>query len=781
MRGAAASSSSARSTRLNRLVAASIRRPFWVLALWGAIAALAAYHAAALRIDTTIGSALDRTSKAWENYERSLALHGGDEFVTVALAPSATPFALESLRAVLDLTERFETIPGVRRVDSLATVPLVRAEPDGSVSVNAGLSRETLNSEATRKAFVEHVRRDRIAPGSLISRNERVLALNLVFDDDVDGNREHTVGAIRAALGDHPGSMVSGVPVVRADVGTRTRAEIALFTPLTLLLVSATLYLVFRRLSAVLIPMAVGGVASLVCLGTMAAAGATFSVSTAILPSVLLALACAYSMHFLAAAVGVDDAEWLTAAVEPVASPVALSAGTTAIGFLAMAINPIGLIRDLAIYGALGVLVVGLACVTLAPALLRLRPLRARTSRGLPEHVGERWAPAIARVATCSPGRVTGVWLILVLVFSAALPQLRVTSDVILWFPEKSEPRVAYQTIRERLSGITPVNVLIESEKGVPVTSERALHVIDALAASLADHPSVGKALAVSDSLRLVHRAFSGTEAAALPEGQSLIDQYLLILDGVEQMDDVVTPDRQSANILLRLDDNASHSIFAVERFVRDWWAQHGIPGFRATTTGIMYEFARAQDEIAWGGLRGLALAVVAIGLVLLVVFRDPMITGLALLSNIPPIGIIFGAIAWLDVPLDAATVCVASIALGIAVDDTVHLVFGFVEERAKGQDTAASLRRSLGDVLPAMVATTVTIVIGFGVLGVSGFSLVRNLGLMLASAGLLCLLGDAFLLPALLVSLEDVIATDDCARRTSLKRRAESVDSVDR
>ena len=95
----------------------------WMVALL-----IASWSLLGLRVDTSIGSALNRTDQSWKIYQRSLDLFGGDEFVAVALAPSAEPLASSSLAAVLDLTERFEALPSIRRVDSLSTVPLdVRA------------------------------------------------------------------------------------------------------------------------------------------------------------------------------------------------------------------------------------------------------------------------------------------------------------------------------------------------------------------------------------------------------------------------------------------------------------------------------------------------------------------------------------------------------------------------------------------------------------------------------------------------------------------------------
>ena len=104
----------------------------------------------------------------------------------------------------------------------------------------------------------------------------------------------------------------------------------------------------------------------------------------------------------------------------------------------------------------------------------------------------------------------------------------------------------------------------------------------------------------------------------------ALAEQYLLLLESLEQLEDLIRFDRSGANILIRADDNGSAGLVGIRDAADAWWHEHGPPGARITTTGIMYEFARAEDEIAYGQLRGLAVALGVISAVLLLIFRSP-------------------------------------------------------------------------------------------------------------------------------------------------------------
>jgi len=184
---------------------------------------------------------------------------------------------------------------------------------------------------------------------------------------------------------------------------------------------------------------------------------------------------------------------------------------------------------------------------------------------------------------------------------------------------------------------------------------------------------------------------------------------------------------------------------------VARWWHENGVPGFQARTTGIMYEFARAEDEIALGQLRGLIFALAAIALTLLLALRRLDLVSIALVPNAIPVVMVFGFMGMAGVALDAGTVIVGSLALGIAVDDTMHLVAAFHDRLRTGLDVPAALDGAIRRVAHPMALTTITVGLGFSLLGFSQFTFTRNLGLLVAGTMAVCLLADLILLPALL------------------------------
>jgi predicted RND superfamily exporter protein len=501
----------------------------------------------------------------------------------------------------------------------------------------------------------------------------------------------------------------------------------------------------------VLLPLGVGGVSVIVLFGTMGWLGIPLSAPTMILPSVLLAIGCAYTMHLLVEVDGHRSIDELQTALLEVSVPVALSGVTTAVGFASTAIVPIEAVQRVGMLGAFGTIVSCAATLGLGGALVSLwrGPDRVNPLLGW---LREKVVLGLLFVIRKRAGSVILFWAVVLGLGIAGAQRLRVESDVVVWFPRGNDVRDAYEAIKERLSGISPINVIVEAPNGETVTEPEVIVAIDALAAYLASQPEIGKVISVADALRELHEGFVGGNAEPLPSERAAIEQYLLLLEGNERLEDVITRDRTAANVLVRVDNNGSRHLSRIADQAERWWSEHGVDGYQARATGIMYEVARAEEAIALGQIQGLGLDVAIIFVILVVALRSLRVAMLALIPNVLPIGLMFGFMGISGIPLDLGTVFVSNLAVGVAVDETIHLVTAFVRMRERGLMPEDALRSAMERVIPALILTTVVIAAGFLVLASSEFRFTRNLGLLTAGVMVLCVASNATLLPALLL-----------------------------
>lgn len=729
------------------LVRSSATRPAIALTVWIAWILVWSPGLFALDVDTSTDSVLDRSGAEWGFYEESQELFGGDEIVVVALV-SAEPFDQKSMGSLNSLSDVLSGIAGVERVDSLTTLPVVRVGESGGVDLTPALTDFDANPDEAVQRAIRLASSDRIIPNTLLSTDGRTIALTVVLKSGTESQHDRILRNIRLALGDSD-ALVSGVPVFRVEANRNTRTEILRFAPLTVLLVSMYLWFAFRSLRAIAVCLAPGVSSTVLVLSWMGLSGVPLSITTMILPSILIALGAAYSMHILIAASGHPDAASIALSFEPVALPLALSGLTTVVGFLSLAFVGIDAVRHVGVCGAAGVLLAVVFTLTATPAMITAFPI-LKNEKLATRLFDKRMSHQIVRLVIVRRPVIFAVCILLGGVLGLGLMNVKVETDVTTWLRRGHPVRDAYEGIRSELSGISPVNLVISSRQGKSVLEPDALVAIDAFVGFLEQQPEVGRAVSVSDPIRQLHQSFSGSDSI-LPQTRMLAEQYMLLLDGVEMMSSVVTPDRSHANILIRVDDNGSSDILSLASRAEAWWRSEGARSYEVNATGIMYEFARAEDEIAYGQIRGLVFALLTVTAVLLLIFRSIPLALVALVPNALPLGVVFGTMGLLGVPIDAGTVLIGGLALGVAVDDTIHLMTHYVQNLQKEASIKDALARSFESVLPAMASSTMMVAIGFGVFVFSEFSLTRNLGWLTASVMVVCLLADVLVLGALL------------------------------
>ncbi|MCA9512129.1 MAG: MMPL family transporter, partial [Myxococcales bacterium] len=589
---------------------------------------------------------------------------------------------------------------------------------------------------------------DRLAPGLLVSRDARAFSVTCIVEDITSEDDAAVLAAIAAAAPRLP-TWRSGGPVFRTRVSEWTRDELARLVPATAATIALLVAIVFGASWHVVVPLLTGGLGSVVVLAAMARAGVAMTLTGAILPSVLLALGCAYALHVMAAFRACDDdVDARAEALRGLVRPIGLSGATTAIGFVAMSFVHIDVVRHVGVFGAVGTLVVMLASITFAPACLR--GLHGRAPTRVWSWLASRAPERVFRLVAARPRSTIAAWLAVAAAVGVGIARLEVETDVVLWFQRGSAVREDYEAIRAALAGISPMNVVVESRAGRAVTEPDVVRALAGLTEFLEAQPEMGRAISLADPLRQLHGGFLGDASQPLPTTRPQAEQYLLLLESVDSIRDLVASDRASANVLLRVDENGSNALVSLARRAEAWWRDHGPADFAASTTGVMHEYAVSENEIARGQLVGLAFALGSIGGLLVLVTRSARLAALALVPNVVPIVLLFGAMGLAGVPLDAGTVLIGCLALGIAVDDTIHLLERFRAGVARGAREA--LRAALAQTLPAIALTSIAVGAGFAALAISPFVLVRNLGVLTSAVMVACLLADLLLLPPLLL-----------------------------
>ncbi len=733
-----------------------VARPGWVLLGLALLVLAAAPGLGQLRFEASIERFTDIGSPEGRVLSETRATFGSDDVLVLVQIGAEHAVERGRLRRLRDLGERIEHVPGVVRVWSIAQAGWIDGSGDAVEVLD--LAEETPAPGPALARLRSEIGASPLHRAHLLSSDGRTAAL-VVFLEDRPGDplfQQSVVDAVREIIRTTPGPerlVLSGNPAFTVDVGREMEKEQRLFTGVTLVLLALLLLRIFRRPLPVVLPLLSAGGAVVVVLGAMSLLGHSVSVLSTIVPSMVLAIGTAYSMHFL---VQVERPGGSAArALRAVARPTLLTAATNMAGFASLATSQIAAIREFGVVAALAVGLTGLFALLVPAAVYAWWPPRS-TGLRRPDGV-DRFLESCCALARARPRLLVAGSVLAVVVFGAGLTRLAVdTSFVAFLAPDHPANRDRLEVV-ERVAGPIPLVVTLDAGRPDGVLSPEVLRHMAAIEEFALTQPGVRATLSVADLIAEMNRAWLGEDKprqslpAALPASTAAAAQLLLLYESsnfAEDLTRLVTPERDRAAIWVRTDVFASAEAAKVSQALQTQ-LDATIGDLSPRVTGTVLSLFRSSDEIARGQLRSLLTALLVIGAILVALVRSPRFAIAAALPNLLPLVVLFGAMGWLSVPLNMGTALVACISLGIATDDTIHFLLAVRDAEARGADDAVG--SALLDVGRPIVLTSVVLAVAFGALVISGFGPVRDLGVLTAATMALCVLGTIVLLPAVL------------------------------
>ena len=485
----------------------------------------------------------------------------------------------------------------------------------------------------------------------------------------------------------------------------------------------ALLWILRRNLFQSLLLSFSAGTSVLFTFAIMQLAGAKMDLLLVALPPLIGVLHLSVGIHLLhhfdahqelQTGAGDDGSEVsaVSAAIDETFAPSSLATVTTIIGMLSLAVSDLGPVRGFGIWSAVGLLVSFVVAYTLLPCFLVeatfVAPARLSchwfTSRF---HRTRRlvFAGSALLLTVAVPG-----WNRLVPDFNA-----------IGFLPAHSRTIIDYTRIEERCCGLVPVELDVDLS-GI-VSGQDRFRILEELGQRLKQHPHVTSTLS----------------AVSFVSGNPVADELLRNWQSLDR-------NHFRVSALVRSDADRE-----LQDIVADIHESCG--NLPVTMTGLVSLINDSQHAI-YESLRDSLLTAIALVSVILVVLLRSIPAGLmALIPNVGPIVIGFGLVGWLDMPLDVGTVLTASIALGVALDDSLHFVHQFRRARGRSADVELSVRESWQVCAWPMIQTSVVAAIGLAILSFSEFRPVARFGQLMATMLVLALLADLVLLPYMLTT----------------------------
>ena len=715
-------------------------RPARVLLLVLATVLVFCVGAGRLRVDNSPAVWLPTQDPELDLYRNFRERFGEDTFLLAASGRrEQAPSVFERMGAV---AERVETLAGIDRVESPA---IPGPDPVAGAGSTSGL---------------------------LVGR-ERLALLVLPRGDLTDSQRKALVDELRATLAGEFGDLgpweLAGTDVVTRDLDRGSQTSMATLFPLVLAVMIGVLWFALRDVRMVGAIALSAAAASLVALGGLGFSGRSLNLLLAVVPATLVVVATAYSLHLLTrfqqlapseerlrlagektSAGRVERGALWSEAIGHTFRPSLLTALTTAAGFGSLGLSNIPPVRDLGTFTALGVLASFVLTFTLVPACL------VRSSKVLPaKRAAGWWSPgrSLRYVAALRRWRwiVVGAGLALAGLAGLGTAQLQVESHVLRFFPRDHALPVSYRSIEQDLFGLTTLDLWLEGDRE-DVLSAQTMQALDAfLSEASGEELARGGPLLPfpTEIAGLAPAARAAALRASLPRDSGALAPAARSYVWVEG-------DRLALRATLTHRTTSSNAANALVERLRSKLAQASVPqAVMARISGSTPLLVRGQVLLLETQMRSFGLALLVVTGVLLFAFRSFWLVVVSLLPNVLPIAVTLGVMGFAGIPLDSATVTVAGIALGLVVDDTIHLLHAY-STASRDRSRSAAVSEALAQVGRPVMTTSLALALGFGAFVATSFRPTHDFGLLIALTGLAALVCDLILLPAVLLFVRE-------------------------
>ncbi len=693
-----------------------------------------------------------------------------DNILFVVQPGDGAVFTPRMMDAVERLTAEAWKIPYTIRVDSITNFQHSVANGDeltvdDLIRDGLALSQEELSR---RKAVALA---EPLLSGNLISHDADTTGINVTLQypeeslNEVPESAAYARGVaaeIQREFGDVH-IAISGVSMLNNAFGEAGTADAMTLVPLMYLVLVGVMIFALRSLSATFATVLVVGMSTVTSLGIAGYLGIKVDPISVTAPTIILTLAIADSIHILISMFGLmregkNKLEALKESIRINFLAVGVTSATTVVGFLALNASDAPPFWYLGNMTAIGITAAFVYSVTFLPALVSLLPVRVR-AREQRSHDKRDWLDLLGGFVVARYKPILVVSAIVALSLTAFVPTIDLNDEWVKYSSHRIQFRNDAEFGIEHLNGIYFIEYSVESQEAGGISEPEYLRTLESFTGWLREQPEVTHVYSYSDIIKRLNKNMHGDDPGwhVIPENRELAAQYLLLFElslpfGLD-LNDRINIDKSATRVTATVGQLPTKQLRGFLDRSEQWLTENAPAYMHAFPTGASVMFSHISEQNINSMLKGNAMAVLLIALIMMMALRSLSLGALSLVPNVLPILMTFGAWALLVNQVGMAAAMVSATSLGIVVDSTVHFLSKYLRaRREKNQSPSEAIRYTFRMVGKALVVNALILTFGFGVLALSTFRINAEMGLLTALAIVIALAVDFLLLPSLLL-----------------------------
>ena len=757
---------------VQRLVDFSVRRSWIVILITAILSLFLGYHALHIQVDADIFNMIPRKTKVIEDIDRySTNRDTGQILIAVEGRDLFDLQALQAFDSVIRELESDETVLGSINPFNFLTF---KREGRRLHPVTAAPGGRAPGNEAELQEFKSLLLSDPLARNLVLSGDQSALCAIFPVEYQEDYSRLlDMVETSRSTLERHYTVYITGAPVILHTTRTALLGDVPKFLVFSVIVILAILYLSFRSLRSLGLPLIVVGLGTLWTMGTMHLLGFELTVVSIMVPPLVLTLGSAYSIHILnqyyrEARVKGEDKVWIAQSVGHINQTILLAALTTIIGFSSLASANLSQIREFGLATSIGVVYCALLTLFFFPAILRLLPAprpaeRDRALKGLIARFMERLSAWVIRNRVY----ILATVVLIAAGFALTLRNITYQTDYLSYFREKQWVIRDSQEIVKRFGGYSNVFITIEAPAGEEnyFLKPEVLDTIARFEVELQKEPDICYLFSLTQQLKLMNLKLTGK--FAIPESRApilLLSRYMTAMInspyGRSMAARPVNPDFTRFTIFLRAWNAQTKALMMEPEFKVLMRKIEALVDAKLNVGSERVIWGRAlallyiSETLSRDQLFSVAVSLFFIFLVTTAGFRSLRLGLLTLIPMLTGIMLNFIIMVLWHLPFDVVTVMFSSVAIGVGIDDSIHLIIRYRRQIGiyTGKvDKAVVLAHTLKTTGRPILLTSLSLVAGLLVLCFSHFLPILYFGILVSLALVTTTVGALIILPALL------------------------------
>ncbi|NOG83109.1 MAG: RND family transporter [Planctomycetes bacterium] len=739
------------------------------------------HYASRSKTDNSIEVWLKHNDPRLDYYYDFIDKFGDDEFLIISIDGDDL-FTGKKIKLINTIATRLEGVTGVRSVLSLASV---YKEKLSSPYFKERLKRD--KSKPVIEVFKEKILDDPMYVNNVISSDGETTAIIATVKKGSPELREQLVKETREIMrtvdsennsdpsqplvkeergegnGQQKGFFLAGPSIVNTELDRMSQKDMRTFTPVMFAVAIIILVVLFKNISGVLIPAITISINIMWTVGLFVIFGNKMNMVSGMLIPLIFIISLATTVHILnrfyqELKLSGNRGESIQRTIKHITVPCFLTCVTTSIGFLSLVLSDVIPVKTTGIFMASGIMMSFFVCITLVPGILSLLPvwlsrpfmdkqkgreLNSVESRGLYDFIG-----------TFVKNNALSIFAISVVFVGAAIygiTKIKTESSIFESFPKSSEIARSTEHIEEKLMGLIPLDIVVDAGNMDGIFQPEVLATMEKLQDYLHGIPEVTKTVSVTDYVKHINRLLNkdNQNSSVITEDKAIDYVKLASLHGDTIVKSLYTEDYNEGRITVRMKNVGSSRFREIVNEIEGFVTANFPLSVGCTITGIVTLIMEMQGYLIESQIKTFSLAFILVFICIALLLKSARIGMLSMIPNLIPIAITVGVMGYVGINLDVATIMIASVAIGISVDDTIHFLYRFKEEFKGEGDHYLAIQRALSGVGRALIFTTVVATCGFLVFCLSNFKAIQYFGLLTGITMVSAIVADLFILPA--------------------------------